>query len=108
MGQFSISVLGKGRFRFTRADGRVLPDAIDASTLIRTKTPLEAEHSNVAPDAATTRWTGERLDRHYAVAGLAAARTAELSLGTPDQRRSITTSHQRRRSSHANADRAAW
>src|SRR6478672_5691816 len=49
-GEFRIQRLGRGRFRFRRADGRLLPDPADP---------------------ATTRWIGDRLDRHYAISALA-------------------------------------
>ena len=79
-GEFSIVPLGPGRFRFLRSDGRELPARVDPATLITTSTPIEDEHAGVAPAAATTRWDGQRMDRHYAVAVLAERRRVD-SLG---------------------------
>ena len=73
-GEFRIQRLGRGRFRFLRADGRVLPDHVDPGTLIDHASPVEDEHADVAADAATTRWVGQRLDRHYAISVLAQRR----------------------------------
>ena len=36
--------------------------------------PLEDEHADLAADAATPRWDGQRLDRHYAISVLAQRR----------------------------------
>ena len=76
-GAFGIVPLGGGRFRFSRSDGCVLTDHIEPAALIDTDQPLEDEHTDVTDDAATTRWDGSRLDHHYAVAGLAQARSHE-------------------------------
>ncbi|HWF42072.1 MAG TPA: hypothetical protein VN683_08325, partial [Acidothermaceae bacterium] len=38
--------------------------------------PIEDEHADLAPDAATTRWDGQRLDRPYAISVLAQRRQA--------------------------------
>jgi hypothetical protein len=73
-GKFRIQRLGRGRFRFLRADGRVLPDHVDPGQLIDDATPIEHKHADVAADAATTRWMGQRLDRHYAISVLAQRR----------------------------------
>jgi hypothetical protein len=69
-GAFQIHTLGAGRFRFITTDGR------DLSTPIRSATseyagPIEDDHPTIAPDAATTRWDGQRLDRPYAISVLA-------------------------------------
>jgi hypothetical protein len=69
-GVFQILALGAGRFRFVTADGR------DLSTPTRPEPgqdtgPIEDDHPNIAPDAATTRWDGQRLDRPYAISVLA-------------------------------------
>jgi 5-methylcytosine-specific restriction endonuclease McrA len=69
-GEYSISALGRGRFRFTLPELRELPHRIDPWTVANT-IPIEDEHPNIAPDAATTHWDGSRLDRDYAVATLA-------------------------------------
>jgi len=74
---FGIVPLGGGRFRFSRSDVCVLTDHIEPAALIDTDQPLEDEHPDVTDDAATTRWDGSRLDHHYAVAGLAQARSHE-------------------------------
>ena len=73
-GEFQITPLKHGRFRFTRADGSVLTEHIDPAEFIDTDTPLEHEHTDVTDDAATTRWDGERLDRPWAIAVLAQRR----------------------------------
>ncbi len=73
-GQFFIAPVPEGRFRFTRPDGAVLREHIDPSDHIVVSTPIETEHGDVAADAAMTRWGGERIDRHWAIAGLAAVR----------------------------------
>ena len=70
-GEFLIVPLGQHRFRFQRADGVILPEHVDPSTLTSTAAPIEADHADVAPDAATTRWDGTNLDHHYAIAALA-------------------------------------
>ena len=59
------------RFRFRRADGRVLPHHVDPGQLTQDPTPVENEHADIPADAATTRWIGDRLDRHYAISVLA-------------------------------------
>jgi hypothetical protein len=73
-GGFSIASLGGGRFRFLRADGRELEQIVDPARLADRAGPLEAEQADVAAAAATTRWTGDRLDRSWAVAVLAERR----------------------------------
>jgi hypothetical protein len=70
-GDLRIVAKGQGRFRFHRPDGRELPKHMDPETVSTTTTPIEAEHDHVRPTAATTRWDGSRLDRHYAIAALA-------------------------------------
>ena len=52
------------------------PDVVDPSAFIRTATPLEDEHADLAADAAASRWTGDRLDHPYAVACLATSRAS--------------------------------
>jgi hypothetical protein len=73
-GEFRIQRLGRGRFRFLRDDGRVLPDPVDTAPLMADAAPVEHDHADVAADAATTRWNGQRLDRHYAISVLAQRR----------------------------------
>jgi hypothetical protein len=69
-GEFRIVAEGRERFRFLTPDGRALPRHVDPSTQA-TPGDIAARHSDVDPWAATTRWDGQRLDRHYAVAALA-------------------------------------
>jgi len=40
-GEFRIQPLGRGRFRFLRADGRLLPDHVDPGQLTQDPTPVE-------------------------------------------------------------------
>ena len=70
-GEFTIAPQRGGRFQFLRADGTALPTHSDPSTLIATSQPLDEEHHHVPDGAATTRWDGTHLDRHYAIATLA-------------------------------------
>jgi hypothetical protein len=69
--ELSIIALGHGRFRIHRADGKELLQHSDPSRLAAIDEPIEDEHRHVHPTAATTRWDGTPLDRHYAIAGLA-------------------------------------
>jgi hypothetical protein len=72
-GQFEIFTLGAGRFRFVSSDGRDLSAAMQGSVSRDTR-PLEDEQADVAADAATSRWDGQRLDRRYAISVLARRR----------------------------------
>lgn len=63
-------------YRFIRADGRELADHSDPGLVIDTPVPIEAEQHGVSYRAATSRWTGEHLDRHYAISVLAGRRAA--------------------------------
>jgi hypothetical protein len=65
-GEFTIQPLGRGRFRFFRAR-RELPRWVDPSTLIDDPTPIENEHAHVAPDAATPKWDGSKMDHAWAI-----------------------------------------
>jgi hypothetical protein len=56
---------------FRRADGRLLPDHVDPAQFSETETPVEDDYADIPPGAATTRWIGDRLDRHYAISVLA-------------------------------------
>ncbi len=72
-GQFEILTLSAGKFQFVSADGR------DLSTTRRSKAsadspPVEDEHADIAPDAATPHCDGQRLDRPYAISVLAERR----------------------------------
>ena len=71
-GAFQILAFGAGKFRFVTADGRDLSTPV--RVVGRDARPIEDDHPNTAPDAATTRWDGQRLDRHYAISVLAQRR----------------------------------
>ena len=73
-GEVSVHTVSPGRFRFQRADGGELVEHVDPSSLAASATPADADHPDVAVDAAETRWDGTRLDRHYALSCLAASR----------------------------------
>jgi hypothetical protein len=73
-GEFRIQRLGRSRFRFRRADGRLLPDHVDPAQFSDTPTPVEDDYADIPADAATTRWDGHSLDRHYAISVLAQPR----------------------------------
>lgn len=70
-GEIDVRAVTAGRFRFFRADGRELLEHVDPSTLAASDLPADADHPDVATDAAETRWDGTRLDRHYAISCLA-------------------------------------
>ena len=72
-GAFQIHTAGAGRFRFVTSDGRNL-SAPRRDTSSTATGPLEDEHADIAPDAATSRWDGQRLDRAYAISVLAQRR----------------------------------
>jgi len=72
-GEFQILTVGPGRYRFVRSDGRDLSAPIGDSAG-RDSGPIEDEHADVAADAATSRWDGQRLDRPYAISVLAQRR----------------------------------
>ena len=74
-GEFEIHTAGAGRFRFVSPTGRDL-SAPHRSPANPDTAPLEDEHPDVAADAATTRWDGQRLDRPYAISVLAQRRQA--------------------------------
>jgi hypothetical protein len=65
-GEFTVTALGRGRFRFYR-NHRELPRWADPSTLITTPVPIEDEHPDVAADAATPKWDGSRMDHEWAI-----------------------------------------
>jgi hypothetical protein len=56
-GEFTITKLRGDRFRFTRADGTALPAHINPADRITTDRPIDTEHPDVAPNAATPNWT---------------------------------------------------
>jgi hypothetical protein len=74
-GQFHIFTTGPGRFQFVSSDGRNLSTPIRPSTNTDTR-PLEDEHTGIAADAATPKWSGDRLDHRYAISVLAQRRHA--------------------------------
>jgi hypothetical protein len=74
-GEFEIFTDGVGRFRFVSSDGRDL-SAPPRRSANRDSRPLEDEYPDVAADAATPRWDGQRLDRRYAISVLAQRRQA--------------------------------
>jgi hypothetical protein len=69
-GEFSI-IRRDGSFEFLRADGHVLERHVDPARFATDEPWPDGRHADVRADASTTHWTGERLDRHYAVAVLA-------------------------------------
>jgi len=74
-GDFEIYPAGAGRFRFISSDGHNLSASPRASANTDTR-PLEDEYADIAADAATTRWDGQRLQRHCAISVLAQRRQA--------------------------------
>src|SRR5882757_7663515 len=74
-GEYTITKTRGSRFRFTRADNVELPAHINPADHITTDRPIDTEHPHVAQNAATTKWDGQHLDRHYAVSVLAQRRT---------------------------------
>jgi len=72
-GECHIQTAGAGRFRFVSSDGRNLSARLRSPANERTR-PIEDEHADVAADAATSRWDGQRLDRGYAISVLAQRR----------------------------------
>ncbi|MDQ1463960.1 MAG: hypothetical protein QOC73_901 [Actinomycetota bacterium] len=69
-GAFHIHTAGTGKFRFVTSDGRNL-NAPTRPAAGRHTRPIEDDHPDIAPDAATTRWDGQHLDRPYAISVLA-------------------------------------
>lgn len=74
-GAFRLEALSKSSWRFIRADGRELLAAISPADYADPAGALDNEYPT-APEAPTTRWAGERLDRHFAVSVLAERRAA--------------------------------
>ena len=72
-GEFEILTAGASRFRFVSSDGRNLSTPI-RSPANGDSRAIEDEHADVAADAATSRWDGQRLDRRYAISVLAQRR----------------------------------
>jgi hypothetical protein len=73
-GGFSIVRRGAA-FEFLRADGRLLERSVDVARLGARERSVDSAHGAVARDAPASRWGGEKLDRHWAVAVLAGRRT---------------------------------
>jgi hypothetical protein len=69
-GKFQIMTLEDGRLLFISSDGRDLGAPLRTPTSVNLAR-LEDEYPNLVPDAATTRWSGQRMDRRYAVSVLA-------------------------------------
>jgi hypothetical protein len=84
-GEFSIVPRSRRRFRFIRADGTELPAHVDPGEYITTDHPVEAEHPWVSADAATSGWSGQRLDRAWAVSVLAQRRPVGRNRRPPQQ-----------------------
>src|SRR5882757_6416776 len=74
-GEYTITLRSGGRFRFTLADGTDVPAHINPADHITTHCPIDTETSDIAQTAATTKWDGQHLDRHYAISVLAQRRT---------------------------------
>ncbi|HZV27190.1 MAG TPA: HNH endonuclease [Acidothermaceae bacterium] len=74
-GAFEILTDCAGKFRFVSSDGRNLSAPLRRSAS-RDSRLLEDEHADLAPDAATARWDGQRLDHRYAISVLAQRRQA--------------------------------
>jgi Domain of unknown function (DUF222) len=70
-GEFEIFPDGPRRFRFVSSTGRNLSAPRRRPTNTR---PLEDEYADLAGDAATSKWDGQRLDRPYAISVLAQRR----------------------------------
>jgi hypothetical protein len=79
-GRLSVTKISVGQFRFAYND-RHIPNAAAVDRIDLTGRQLELEASDVASRAARGRSAGDRLDRPYAVATLAAIRDRER--GTP-------------------------
>jgi hypothetical protein len=79
-GEFTITPRGGGRFRFVTWDGRELPRHVRVDEVMGTAGPVEQDHRDVAPGAATTRWDGSPLDRRYALDTLAGGLTSAVEL----------------------------
>ncbi len=72
-GAFRIRKLGRGRFHFETPDGVDLAHPI-AGPAPDEMASLETEHPRLDPDAATTKWDGQRLQRDYAISVIAQRR----------------------------------
>ncbi|MGN6606199.1 MAG: HNH endonuclease signature motif containing protein, partial [Jatrophihabitans sp.] len=79
-GAFSLQAAGRGRWRFLRADGHELLASVHPERYADRTGAVDAEHPT-APDAPTTRWTGDRVSRHFAVGVIAERRAASARGG---------------------------
>jgi hypothetical protein len=89
-GDFSITVIAAAArsqsrakagvrpgFAFSRPDGTLIPALIDPSEHPDSATTIEDENGHVTPDAAASGWSGDRLNRGYAIGILAERREQE-------------------------------
>jgi hypothetical protein len=72
-GEFDILTAAAGRFRFVSSDGRNLSTPVRRSANPDSR-PRDDEQAGIAPDAATSRRDGQRLERPYAISVLAQRR----------------------------------
>jgi hypothetical protein len=77
-GAFRIINLGHGTFRFETPTGTDLAHPIPHTDPGRLPS-LETEHPDIAPNAITSEWDGQRLQHHYAVSVLAERRYSALT-----------------------------
>ncbi|HEX7106911.1 MAG TPA: HNH endonuclease [Acidothermaceae bacterium] len=70
---FRVRKLGKGQFRFETLDGVDLQHPI-AAPAPADMSSLDAEHPDVEPTAAATKWDGQRMQRDYAISVIAQRR----------------------------------
>jgi hypothetical protein len=75
-GAYRIRKFENGQFRFET------PDGVDLAHPVVVPAPadmprLETEHADVEPNAATTKWDGQRLQRDYAISVLAHRRYSD-------------------------------
>jgi hypothetical protein len=73
-GEFTITALGKQRFRFSRSNGLELERPSSPMTRSDEPGPEHPAYDHVAADASASQWDGSRLDRSYAVSVLAQSR----------------------------------
>lgn len=71
-GAFAITVDERGGRTFRRSDGRTLDRAVCLAAGLPVQ--FEPDDTDVAADAARSRWDGTRLDHHYAINVLAMRR----------------------------------
>jgi hypothetical protein len=71
--EYAIEATTSG-FVFTRRGGRAMPGQLNPADYITADRRVEDEHPDVAAEAATPDWDGQRLDRDYAISVFAASR----------------------------------